>query len=128
MGTTYKVILVDYDQDKIEKSIFRNLDSINQEMSTYIDSSSISKLNKSNIGEWIEVSENFIKVATYSQKLCIETEGAFNISVGHFVNFYGFGPVHQTKNHTREKLVDFYRTHNENLSVLLNKDYTYWIK
>ena len=42
MGTTYKVILVDYDQDEIEKSIFRNFDSINQEMSTYIDSSSIS--------------------------------------------------------------------------------------
>ena len=80
MGTTYKVILVDYDQDEIEKSIFRNLDSINQEMSTYIDSSSISKLNKSKIGEWIEVSENFIKVATYAQQLCVETEGAFNIS------------------------------------------------
>ena len=104
MGTTYKVILVDYDQDEIEKSIFRNLDSINQEMSTYIDASSISKLNKSNIGEWIEVSENFIKIATYSQQLCIETEGAFNISVGHFVNFYGFGPAHQKENHTREKL------------------------
>ena len=57
MGTTYKVILVDYDQKEIEKSIFHVLDSINQEMSTYIDSSSISKLNNSTIGEWIEVSK-----------------------------------------------------------------------
>ena len=104
MGTTYKVILVDYDQKEIEKSIFHVLDSINQEMSTYIDSSSISKLNNSTIGEWIEVSENFIKVAIYSQQLCLETEGAFNISIGHFVNFYGFGPAPQTKNHTIEKL------------------------
>ena len=60
MGTTYKVILVDYDQDLIEEDIYSSLNSINQEMSTYIDTSSISRLNSANIGDWIEVSENFI--------------------------------------------------------------------
>ena len=104
MGTTYKVILVDYDQDLIEEGIYSSLNSINQEMSTYIDTSSISRLNSSNIGDWIEVSENFIKVATFSQQLCIETQGAFNISIGHFVNFYGFGPPQVTNDHQINKL------------------------
>ena len=104
MGTTYKVILVDYDQDLIEEGIYSFLNSVNQEMSTYIDTSSISRLNSSNIGDWIEVSENFIKVATFSQQLCIETQGAFNISIGHFVNFYGFGPQQLTNRHKINKL------------------------
>ena len=98
MGTTYKVILVDYNQDLIEESIYEVLNSVNQEMSTYIDTSSISRLNRTKIGDWIEVSDNFIKVASFSQQLCIETQGAFNISIGHFVNFYGFGPPQLTKN------------------------------
>ena len=104
MGTTYKVILVDYDQDLIEEGIYSSLNSVNQEMSTYIDTSSISRLNSSNIGDWIEVSENFIKVATFSQQLCIETQGAFNISIGHFVNFYGFGPPQVANDHQINKL------------------------
>ena len=55
MGTTYKVILVDYDQDLIEEDIYSSLNSVNQEMSTYIDTSSISRLNSSKIGDWIEL-------------------------------------------------------------------------
>lgn len=90
MGTTYKVITEGSPQNKSD--IFKVLNSVNNEMSTYLESSSISILNKSEIGEWVKVSKNFIKVAKYSKKVCKQTKGAFNIGLGHLVNFYGFGP------------------------------------
>ena len=88
MGTTYKVIMIDGNQK--EADIFKILNSVNNEMSTYIESSTISILNKSEIGKWVNVSNNFIKVASFSKKICDETNGAFNIGLGHFVNYYGF--------------------------------------
>ena len=60
MGTSYKVILVDFEDSSIEKDIFNVLNSVNLEMSTYINSSSISYLNATNINEWINVSNNFM--------------------------------------------------------------------
>ena len=92
MGTSYKVILVDFEDSSIEKDIFNVLNSVNLEMSTYINSSSISYLNATNINEWVNVSNNFIEVASFSQETCLSTGGSFDISVGHLVNYYGFGP------------------------------------
>ena len=85
MGTTYKVVLINYDGSDAEGNIFNVLNSVNEEMSTYLKSSSISELNRSNIDEWIYVSNNFLRVAVFSQETCLSTEGSFNISIGYFV-------------------------------------------
>lgn len=92
MGTTYKVILSTSSKENFNKNIFQIFNSVNKEMSTYIPSSSISKLNRTTLNEWMEVSSDFIKVANFSQEICFLTKGAFDISVGNIVNFYGFGP------------------------------------
>ena len=92
MGTTYKVILSTSSKENINQNIFQIFNSVNKEMSTYIPSSSISKLNRTTLNEWMEVSSDFIKVANFSQEVCFLTQGAFDISVGNIVNFYGFGP------------------------------------
>lgn len=102
MGTTYKVIMIDGNQK--EADIFKILNSVNNEMSTYIESSTISILNKSEIGKWVNVSNNFIKVASFSKKICDETNGAFNIGLGHFVNYYGFGPPREMETHNVQSL------------------------
>ena len=107
MGTSYKVVLVDFEDDNIEKEIFNVLNSVNQEMSTYINSSSISKLNNTNINEWVYVSNNFIAVALFSQKTCLSTEGMFDISVGNLVNYYGFGPPESSGSYDDDLLEEY---------------------
>ena len=49
MGTTYsiKILASSIDKNKIKDNVEAILDSINMDMSTYIDSSSISKFNNS---------------------------------------------------------------------------------
>ena len=92
MGTTYKVIAKSQEEINLEQDIFKVLDKVNQEMSTYSSNSSISKINRSDLNKWVKVSKDFGNLAILSQKICMDTFGSFNISVGHLVNYYGFGP------------------------------------
>ena len=93
MGTTYKVS-ISGSKGKINKSdIFSLLDSVDNEMSTYIPSSYLSQLNATEVGTWLQASQNFLYVVSYSQELCVLTDGAFDISVGNIVNAWGFGPL-----------------------------------
>ena len=57
MGTTYTVsIRSQTAQDtSIEKDVFNILNSINLDMSTYLEDSIISKVNQSEINNWIKV-------------------------------------------------------------------------
>ena len=92
MGTTYKVS-ISGSKGKINNSdIFSLLDSVDNEMSTYIPSSYLSQLNDTEVGTWLQASQNFLYVVSYSQELCVLTDGAFDISVGNIVNAWGFGP------------------------------------
>ena len=68
MGTTYTVsIRSQTAQDKsIEKDVFNILNSINLDMSTYLEDSIISKVNQSQINNWINVDKDFIEVLDLS--------------------------------------------------------------
>ena len=105
MGTTYKVVLINYDDSEAERNVFNVLNSVNKEMSTYLKTSLISELNESKIDEWVYVSDNFLKVAVFSQETCLATEGSFNISIGYFVNYYGFGPPEIPNSYNDSKLM-----------------------
>lgn len=105
MGTTYKVVLINYDDNEVERNVFNVLNSVNKEMSTYLKTSIISELNESKIDEWVYVSDNFLKVAVFSQETCLSTEGSFNISIGYFVNYYGFGPPEIANSYNDSKLM-----------------------
>ena len=64
MGTTYSISIYDYqvDLDSLQNKVDLLLNDINLQMSTYIENSEISKINKSKSGSY-EVSENLLKVA-----------------------------------------------------------------
>ncbi len=77
-----------------QKSIFKSdLDSLlldlDLSLSSYIDSSSISRINNN---ATIKIDNYLKKVITRSLKICKETNGAFDITVAPIVNAYGFGP------------------------------------
>jgi|TARA_B100000959_G_scaffold44060_2_gene44424 thiamine biosynthesis lipoprotein len=58
-------------------------------MSTYIDTSIISRINNN---EPVRVDNHFVNVFNTSKKIFDKTKGKFDPSVGILVNFWGFGP------------------------------------
>jgi len=58
-------------------------------MSTYIDTSIISRVNNN---ESVKVDNHFVNVFNTSKKIFDKTKGKFDPSIGILVNFWGFGP------------------------------------
>ena len=99
MGTTYQVSYVSKEwtatapRRQLAKSIEDLLAEINQSMSTYIESSIISKINASaDLREWHPVDRHFQTVFERSREVYRDTNHAFNPAVGPLVNAWGFGP------------------------------------
>ncbi|UKM66291.1 FAD:protein FMN transferase [Flavobacteriaceae bacterium GSB9] len=86
-GTSYSVI---YDSETNFQKQFDSLFyAVNQSMSTYIEESDISKLNRN---EAVAVDAHFIKVFEASKEIFKTTEGAFDPTIGAVVNAWDFGP------------------------------------
>ena len=89
-GTFYNIKFFSHDENIINKteidSIFSMFDN---SLSTYIDSSTISKVNK---GENIELDKLFIDVFNKSKVIYNKTGGMFDPSIGNLLEYYGFGP------------------------------------
>ena len=97
MGTTYNVSYQDNEGRNLKGAIDSLLIAINQEVSTYIPSSTISKFNTG--GEALKIGSdtrnfihphfglNFLKAMDISKK----TEGHFDPTVMPLVNYWGFG-------------------------------------
>ena len=92
-GTSYSVI---YDSEEDYSKDFDSLFLvINKSMSTYIDSSLISKLNKN---ENIAIDIHFKRVFDKSLEIYNETNGAFDPTIGVVVNAWDFGPKGKIQN------------------------------
>ena len=92
MGTTYSVKIIEnaLDSSKVRSHINSILDSINMDMSTYIESSSISEFNNYNFGRKYRISNDFHKVLVSSKYFSKLTGGAFDITVNPLVELWGF--------------------------------------
>ena len=90
LGTTYNIIVhKSLDKFNLSKSIDSIFNVINNSMSTYLESSIISDVNR-NIKT--PVDEHFIKVFKKSKEVWEESDRYFDPTVGTLVNAYGFGP------------------------------------
>lgn len=97
MGTWYNVKLVGEKRSLPSESQLNRwsedvLRAINESMSTYIDSSEISTLNRSESGDWHTVSAPLFEVLQISQQVSQLTGGAFDITIAPLVDLWGFGP------------------------------------
>lgn len=122
MGTQYHIRLpfvsevnnvtgVSNDIIKLQKDIDTLLQAINQEMSTYIADSTLSRFNQLQTGDWFPVSKNLLTVIENAQMISQTSEGAFDITVMPLVNLWGFGvtkvsrlPSQQQINQVRQKI------------------------
>ena len=89
-GTYYDIKIFSENDQLISR---QNLDSIfegfNNSLSTYINSSVISKINN---GDDIDVDDLFFDVYNKSKLLHKKTNGLFDPSIGLLLEYYGFGP------------------------------------
>lgn len=96
MGTTYNIKVVATAEEvealQLHAKINAALKQVNQEMSTYIPDSEISRFNKSTSLEPIEISDGFARVLAESIRLGELSGGKLDITVGPLVNLWGFGP------------------------------------
>lgn len=92
-GTSYNIV---YDSESnYQVQIDSLFQVINNSMSTYIENSDISKLNRN---EPVEVDEHFRVVFDKSKEIYQLTNGAFDPTIGTLVNAWDFGPKGSIKN------------------------------
>ena len=94
MGTSYSLRWVAEDDRQvaeIHQAVEERLALINQQISTYIPESAVSRFNTLSSGE-MPVSAELASLVQRSQAISEQTGGAFDITVGPLVNLWGFGP------------------------------------
>ena len=78
------------------------LQAVDKSMSTYIDSSIISKINRN---ESYEVDTLFLRVFETAQMIAKQTQGAFDPTIAPMVNYWGFG-FEKLSNENKEDFAD----------------------
>ncbi|UUO07912.1 FAD:protein FMN transferase [Blastopirellula sp. J2-11] len=98
MGTTYSVKWIapgdDFSTKSLQKQVDQRLVEINQQMSTYIPDSELSRFNQSPAGDWFPVSQALADVVSRAKEISQQSDGAFDVTVGPLVNLWNFGPDH----------------------------------
>ncbi|EMI22590.1 thiamin biosynthesis lipoprotein ApbE, partial [Rhodopirellula maiorica SM1] len=98
MGTTYMVKI--YNPPEFESDVAIEVDaelrSVNDQMSTYLKSSEISRFNDSDSTDWFDVSLETAEVVSAALEIAEATDGAFDVTVGPLVNAWSFGPDPKT--------------------------------
>jgi len=96
MGTSYNIKVVATKTQVETLNLRQNIDAVleqlNQEMSTYISDSELSRFNQSRSIGAIEISPGLTRVIRESLRIGQLTEGALDVTLGPLVNLWGFGP------------------------------------
>lgn len=90
MGTSYSIKYLDAQGRNLKPAIDSLLVVFNLSMSTYIPESEISRFNQEALLKY--ESPFFYPVLKRSKEVFLQTEGAFDPTVGPLVNAWGFGP------------------------------------
>ena len=96
MGTTWTAKLAlpdDATAEDVERRIQENLASVNAEMSIWLPASDISVFNRAPAGHWQDLPDDFLHVLQNAIDIATNTGGAFDPTVGHLTNAWGFGPA-----------------------------------
>lgn len=90
MGTYYQVTA--RCPGDVAALIEAELRAVNDEMSTYLPGSTLSRFNRTAPGEWFPVEASVAEVVAAARALAEQSAGAFDVTVGPLVNVWGFGP------------------------------------
>lgn len=112
MGTYYQISFVqddiDIDSEQVHQGTLNAMELVNQKMSTYIDNSELSLLNKTKSTEWQTASQELLTVIGKSIEITSLTDGAFDITVSPLVNAWGFGPEKTKSDRLDQQTIDHF--------------------
>lgn len=95
MGTTWSVRLVQKgelaESERLQAAIEGRLEQLNARLSTYIDSSDVSRFNAHDGTDWFSVSADTYDVVRKAIEISELSGGAFDITIGPLVDLWGFG-------------------------------------
>ena len=129
MGTFYSVKIVREDLqpisfivDTVKSKIDSLLLTVNQQMSTYLEDSEISRFNRYQGRDWFPVSADLAYVVKNALRVSELSHGTFDVTVGPLVNLWGFGPEdRQTLIPSKEEIIARMKlTGYQNLSVRID--------
>jgi len=98
-GTTYTIKYNCNDNNIQTQAIDSLLSNVDYSMSSYIDSSLISLINKNHT---VALDSLITRVLIRSIEICHETNGMFDVTVAPMVSYWGFGP-NKTYNRNNQK-------------------------
>jgi len=87
-GTTYNIRYMSTDAVNYQSDIDSILHAVDQSLSTYVEESVISKINKN---ESMQTDSLFMRVFEMAVNIAKETDGTFDPTIAPVVNFWGFG-------------------------------------
>jgi thiamine biosynthesis lipoprotein len=95
MGTYYRVSYSGIERPELKTSLDSLLVVLNQEVSTYIPSSTISRFNYGDLPSLdqasLDAAPHFLANLQRAEEIAAVTEGYFNITIMPMVNYWGFG-------------------------------------
>lgn len=109
MGTTYSIKCQSSLQTQILKfKVDSLLAEINQSVSTYIPTSTISKVNTATVNDVskIQLDDTFVDNFNLSKALYKKSKGAFNPALAPLISYWGFGYENLTKKNVDTNLVN----------------------
>ncbi|MCM2372170.1 FAD:protein FMN transferase [Aporhodopirellula aestuarii] len=97
MGTTYSVKVSDPPPgddwaSEAALTIEAELRRVNDQMSTYLKSSELSRFNASTSTDWFDVSQETADVVAFALEVGAASDGRFDVTVGPLVDRWSFGP------------------------------------
>lgn len=106
-GTTYHIAYINSKGENFQRAIDSLLIEIDKSLSIYHKTSIITKFNQAD--SIVEVDKMFTDVFNLSKQVYYESEGAFNPTVAHLVNAWGFGfkNLENTDSTTIDSLLKF---------------------
>jgi thiamine biosynthesis lipoprotein len=100
MGTTYTV-KINSPESKLDRAVVAEqinlrLNKVNDQMSTYLETSDLSLFNRSKSEDWIEIPAELYSVIKESLIINELSNNSFDVTIGPVVNLWGFGPDKQS--------------------------------
>ncbi|MFT5426866.1 MAG: thiamine biosynthesis lipoprotein [Gammaproteobacteria bacterium] len=100
MGTTYTV-KINSPESKLDRTVVAEqinlrLNKVNDQMSTYLETSDLSLFNRSKSEDWIKIPAELYTVIKESLIINKLSNYSFDITIGPVVNLWGFGPDKQS--------------------------------
>lgn len=96
MGTRWSALFFappDFNADTARKALQSEVDTIDEQMSTWKPDSDLMRLNRAPIGERVPVPAPLMEVLRLAVAVSKASDGAFDIGVGDAVSAWGFGPA-----------------------------------